>query len=103
MKQTINEYEFRNAFQNIRPDNFSYEGLNILFNTLEQYEVDTGEEVELDVIAFCCDYSEMDGEEVRASYGIDEEEDIEEFLQDRTWLLGIHETDGKTYYVFRQF
>ena len=102
MKQTINQYEFRNAFQNIRPDNFSYEGLEILFNGLEQYEVDTGEEVELDVIALCCDYSEMDEAEIRASYGVDEEEDIEEFLQDNTWTLGSHETNGKTYYIFQQ-
>ena len=103
MKQTINQYEFRNAFQSMRPNNFSYEGLEILFNSLEQYEADTGEEVELDVIAFCCDYSEMDGEEVRSSYAIDEGEDIEEFLADNTWLLGKHETNGKTYFVFQQF
>jgi hypothetical protein len=103
MKQTINQYEFRNAFQNMRPDNFSYEGLEILFNGLEQYEVDTGEEVELDVIAICCDFSEMGEAEVRASYNIDESESVEEFLQDNTWLLGSHNPVGKTYFIFKQF
>ena len=103
MKQTINQYEFRNAFQNIRPDNFSYEGLEILFNGLEQYEVDTGEEVELDVIALCCDYSEMEEEEVREAYGMDKSESVERLLERNTWLLGKHETDGKTHFVFQQF
>ena len=57
MKQTINFSDFRDAFQKIRPDNFSYEGQKALFEYLESLEED-GEEFELDVIAFCCDYTE---------------------------------------------
>ena len=61
MKQTINVYGFRRAFERTdRKDQFSYEGLKALFEYLEQYEDDTGEEVELDVIALCCDFSEYE-------------------------------------------
>jgi hypothetical protein len=60
MYQTISDYDFRNAFHNMgRGEQFSYEGLTILFDALEQYEVDNGEPFELDVIALCCDFSEL--------------------------------------------
>ena len=36
MKQTINQYDFADAFKKMnRADNFSYEGLKVLFNYLE--------------------------------------------------------------------
>ena len=56
MKQTINFSQFRDEFKAIRPTNFDGEGLKLLFAYLEEYEESTGEEVELDVIALCCDY-----------------------------------------------
>ncbi len=80
MKQTINEYDFTEAFRKIRPNNFSYVGLKALFDYLEEYEESTGEEVELDVIALCCEYSEYtDLEEFQKAYSSDYEsiEDIE--------------------------
>ena len=59
MKQTVNFNDFRDAFRAFdRMENFSYEGMQALFDYLEQLEEDTGEEIELDVIALCCDYSE---------------------------------------------
>jgi hypothetical protein len=112
MYQEINEYTFRDAFKRMERDNqFSYEGLGILFNELEQYEVDTGENMELDVIALCCDYSEMTAEEIQRQYSVEHdienesslEEQIEDFLSANTWTLGSHKTEGKTYYIFRQF
>lgn len=60
MYQNINWHNFQDAFQSIRPNNFSYEGLRALFDYLEQLEEDTGEEIELDVIALCCEYSEIE-------------------------------------------
>lgn len=41
-------------------DNFSYYGLIALYEFLTDLEDDTGEELELDVVAICCDYSEYD-------------------------------------------
>jgi len=45
MKQNINEYQFERAFNECRPNNFSYAGLRALFDYLEQYEEETGEEL----------------------------------------------------------
>ena len=59
MKQTINVYDFERAFQLAdRRNNFSYAGLHALFDYLEDHEDSYGEEIELDVIALCCDFSE---------------------------------------------
>jgi len=58
MKTTVNEHDFRRAFEDLRPDNFSHEGLGELYNHLIEYEENVGAETELDVIAFCCDYTE---------------------------------------------
>ncbi len=77
MKQTINLSDFRDAFQKIRPNNFSYEGLEVLFNYLEELEKDSGEELELDVIALCCDYTESSVEDALESYNLDTLEDLE--------------------------
>ena len=41
-----------------RPDHFSYDGLIALWEYFEEYEEDTGEEIDLDVIAICCEYYE---------------------------------------------
>jgi len=106
MYQTINGYDFRKAFQDMgRGKQFSYEGLEILFEALEQYEVDSGEDMELDVIAICCDFSELSEKEVRDTYGdmIGDSDEVEEFLRDNTWLLGSHEVDGVNHFIFQQF
>ena len=59
MKQTVNFNDFVDAFAAFgRQETFSYEGKRALFDYLESYEEDTGTELELDVIALCCDYSE---------------------------------------------
>jgi hypothetical protein len=83
MKTTVYLNEFRDYFNQIRPNNFSYEGLGILFDYLEEYEESTGEELELDVIALCCDFSEEDFTDIAKSYDIelDEEEDEEDQMQ----------------------
>jgi hypothetical protein len=60
MKQSITNYDFHRAFEQLRPDNFSYEGLNALFEWLEDYEDQTGEQLELNVIALCCDFTEYE-------------------------------------------
>jgi hypothetical protein len=57
MKTAVTFSEFSDSFRDIRPDNFSYRALRILFAYFEQYEEDTGEEIELDVIAICCYFS----------------------------------------------
>jgi len=60
MKTTVNFYQFRNWFEKNRPNNFSSDGLIALWEMLEEYEEGTGEEIEFDPIALCCEYSEYD-------------------------------------------
>jgi len=93
MKKTINVYDFERAFAEMdRKDNFSYEGKKALFDYIESIEEDTGEEIELDVIALCCEFSEYENlEEVKDDYrNIETLEDLE----DRTQVIYIDGTDG---------
>ncbi len=61
MKKTIWFCEFQDAFTNCgRGDSFSYKGLEALYNYLTQLEDDCGIELELDPIAFDCEYTEFD-------------------------------------------
>jgi len=80
MYQTVNTVSnFRDEFRACgRADQFSYEGLGILFAYFEQYEDDTGESVELDVIAICCDFSEDSWENIADQYGIEVDADMDD-------------------------
>lgn len=70
MKTTVNFYEFRNAFEKYgRGNQFTYNGLNAIFDYLTELEEEIGEELELDVIAICCDFTEYgDLEEIQGDY-----------------------------------
>ena len=101
MKTTVNLYDFRDAFVRMgRKENFSYEGLEALFDHLEELEDSTGQEMELDVIALCCDYTEYTASELLEEFGdridIDELEDeteaadcLMEALRDETTILEV--------------
>lgn len=87
MYQTINTASnFRDEFRACgRADQFSYEALGILFDYLEAYEMDTGEEIELDVVSICCDYTEAAPEDIARSYdmniqGMDEGQVLDEVI-----------------------
>jgi hypothetical protein len=111
MKQTVNEYDFHRAFEALRPDNFSYEGLGLLFEYFEQLEDDMGEEIELDVIAICCDWAEGRASEIVSDFGLnsildldDLETDSEEYctavedhVRDQTSVAGITGTGTIVY------
>lgn len=81
MKTTVNLNDFRDAFQKMgRGDDFSLEGLKALFDYFVEQEQATGEEMELDVIAICCDYTEYDNLEamIREHDDLKTLEDFEE-------------------------
>ena len=101
MKQTIDLYAFRNAFQAHNRTDFSYEGLDVLFDALQDSEHGREEEIELDVISLCGDFVEMTREEVIESHPASVDwEDTEEYLMDNTWYCG---RTPKNTYVFQQF
>ncbi len=108
MKTTVNFSEFRDSFQQIRPDNFSYEGLRHLFSWLEQYEEDTGEEVELDVIAICCDFSEDYFQNIADQYGLDlseyeTDEEKQEAVADYLSDQGVYVGEAGECIIYRNF
>ena len=76
--ERITKTSFRDAFNQLRPDNFSYEGLGHLYDYLEQLSEDIGQPIELDVIATCCDYSEESIYDVLDNYGLESIEELEE-------------------------
>lgn len=105
MKQTIGLSQFTDAFMSIRPKNFSYEGLEQLFDYFESYEDDTGEQIELDVIAICCEYAENTPKDIAKYYNIELEDDgnellnVMDYLADHTSVIG--HTDNSI--IYQQF
>ena len=93
MKSTVNIYDFRRGFEDSdRKDQFSYEGQEALFDYLEQFEDDTGEEVEFDVIALCCEYTEYDNlKELQEAYS-DEYKTLQD-LEETTQVIRIPDTE----------
>ena len=86
----MNEFDFKNEFKKIRPDNFSYDGLTALYDHLIQYEEDCDTELEFDPIAYCCEFSEYDSfEDVKKNYDV---EDLEH-LEQNTIVLKIPNTE----------
>lgn len=104
MYQSINHFsQFRDAFvQMDRGNQFSPMALRALFQHLEDYEEMTGSQVELDVIALCCDYVESTFDEVRQSYSLEDmsDEDVAEYICENTSYVGMVGIDS---IVFAQF
>lgn len=106
--QTMRVGQFREEFKQMgRNDSFTYEGLGVLFEYLESLSEDIGEPIEMDVIALCGEYSEMEFDEFveyhdlkddveTANYGEeygnldddDKRECIEEYLANEGALVG---------------
>ena len=86
MKQTLSLDEFRHSMKQIRPENFSWEGLEILFDWFEDLETSMEREIEFDPIAICCDYSEASVKEIIDAFGIDldgvDPDMVDEFVLD---------------------
>jgi len=110
MKQSVNFSQFVDAFHAMkRYDSFGYHGLRIIFDYLKEYEESTGEDIVLDVIAICCDYSMNDYATIAQDYRIDlsdadgdaeeEERIVTEYLEENTIVLGVC-ADGIVYQCF---
>jgi len=102
MKKTLSTNEIANALRDDKNADWSWDGAKALAEYLEQLEEETGEEMELDVIAIRCDFSEYESLEAwAAEYSPadyvnfftydDPEEAIRSYIQDRGTLI---EFDG---------
>lgn len=102
VKTIYNASQFRDEFIRMgRADQFSYEGLEVLFD----YYDDLGESVELDVIGICCEFTEYNNfAEYLADYpdaDIDtdwldssDKEIILEYVNEKNFALDIPGADG---------
>lgn len=98
MKTIITQGDFIKAFHDYdRQDQFSPEALEMLFEHFENYEYDTGEEIELDIVGICCEYAEETWQEVADNYSIDlsdceddeeKEQAVIDYLGDHTAFVG---------------
>lgn len=92
MKQTLSTQQIADALKRDENANWSWQGSLALAEYLEQYEEDTGEELELDVVAIRCDYSEFTslqdwaleyfGKDWRSELGIDDDQDDDAEIDD---------------------
>lgn len=106
MKQTVNFSDFVDAFRAYdRYDQFGYQALMVIFEYLEELEESTGQELELDVVAICCDYATDNWESIAENYsidlsGLDDEDEkqdaVIEYLNENTIVLG--QTDCEIVY-----
>ena len=90
MKQEVNSSQFVDEFHKCgRGTQFTYDGLNALYEYLEDMYEGIGEEYTLDVIALCCEYTEYkDFAELKANY--DHIETMED-LEDETQVIHIND------------
>jgi hypothetical protein len=105
MKQTIGLSQFQDAFESCRPNSFSYEGLELLFDFLEECD----SEMELDVIALDCEYTEEAWQDIAEYFDIDlsdcdNDDDciqaVIDHLNDSTCYIGRTDTDTLVYQQF---
>lgn len=108
--QEINLYQFRDAFVRAdRRESFSYEGLEHLFNYMEEQSEACSENYILDVVGLCYDYTESSDDQIAADYDIDlsdcedEEEELDrvrQYLNENTIVVGEF-NDGT--FIYQQF
>lgn len=113
IKKTFNENDFINEFKAYnRMDNFSYHGLTVLFESLDEMAQDCEMDIEMDVIALCCEYNESSVNDVINDYSIDvsscENDDeimefVKKYLREHTMLLGAYYVGNIQHFLYQAF
>ena len=107
MKMNVNFSIFVSAFQNMgMEERFSHRGKEALFYYLIELEDETGEEMELDVIALCCEYYEYSAQELLMQYSHllneheeNDEERIETIIDKLVGITEVIEVKGGGYII----
>ena len=108
MYSRVDWYQFKSTKLN-HDMPFSVDGLEILFNYLEEIEQGQEKEIELDPIALRCDFAESSPYEIAEDYDIDISEAtnddevieiVQDFIDHNSAWVGV--TDQKTI-VYHQF
>jgi hypothetical protein len=99
---------FCDGFSETYKNNFSYEGKKALYDYLIEYEDSTNTEIEMDIVAFCCEFNEFENiEEYMGEYDYttkikkedyQNDEDFKkavfEYIEEKTTLIKIPNSDG---------
>ena len=97
MKQSINFSQFCDTFRSMGRDNkFSYDAQKLIFDYMEECNPD----YELDVIAICCEYSEDTEDQIVKYYGLPEDQDVTEYLERHTSIIGVTDAGSIVYAQF---
>lgn len=114
---SVNESLFIDMFRKYnRIDNFTYQGLQELFNYLDDLADEMDEPIELDVIGLCCEYYEGNAQDIVNDYKSELEEmlnddyyegDLDmivgEYLQDQGMLISEYDVNGVKHFLYRAF
>jgi len=84
----VSKSEFRDSFIKMgRENQFSYKGLNALYDYTEEYYEEADRPYELDVIELCCNFTEYDSlEEFNKDYNR-EYENIDAIVDDTVVIM----------------
>jgi len=97
MFSTITQSQFIDEFRaHGRQDQFSYNALVALFQHMEEMEEQTGEPLQLDVIALCCEFAEYaDLDEYNADYcAAGDDPDTMQDIEDKTLVIYIGKSES---------
>ncbi len=97
--QEINQDEFIDIMVSVyNNSNFSYKGKIALYEYLKQYSEDLGQDLKLDPVTLCCEYTENNIIDLGWKYGHpfdnclpkeSQQEHVKKWLQDRTVVIEV--------------
>ena len=107
MKTTLNTTQAADMLMKFEAFGTGSDAYNLCYTMaqyIEEYEEDTGVEIELDPVAIRCEYRVVTLDEAVSDYRIpphlDDDEDVLEWLQDHTMVIP---TDFKNTYIIQEF
>jgi len=113
MKKNVSLKDFIQGFKDFGMDYFTIEGYEVLYNYLIDLEEDTGREIDFDVIAICCDYSEYTFKELLEEFFSNDEDftdlkkgfeqEILNRLREKTEVLEVENKNKAKTYIIRAF
>lgn len=100
MKITLSTSEIVQQLMDVNAMGKCYSLCYTMAEWLQEFEEDTGQEMELDPIAIRCEFSPYTLEELQEMYTIPDDSDPLEWLLDRTIVI---ETDIEDTYIIQEF
>ncbi len=103
MKTTLTQHEAADMLMKFEAFGTGIDAYSLCYTMaqyLEEYEEDTGEELELDPVAIRCEYTALTLDEAREQYDIGEDVDTLEYL---SALTAVIETDIEDTYIIAEF